>query len=60
MDLNKQPLTLILPVETINAILNAVGSLPYITAAPIIDVIQKQAQIQLEKLANTPAEPEVE
>lgn len=60
MDINKQPLTLILPVETINVVLNAIGNLPYITAAPIIEVIQKQAQVQLDKLANTPADPEVE
>lgn len=60
MDINKQPLTLILPIETVNAILNAVGNLPYITAAPIIDVIQKQAKSQLDKLVNEPVEPEAE
>ena len=59
MDLNKEPITLILPVETINVILNAVGTLPYVTAAPIIERIQQQAQSQINNLIEA-SKPKVE
>jgi hypothetical protein len=41
-------MTLNLTVDQINIILNALGNAPYITVAPVIAEIQKQAQPQID------------
>lgn len=40
-------LTLKLPVEYVNAIMEALGNAPYRTSAPIVAVIQMQASAQM-------------
>ena len=42
-----------LTIEQINVIMQALGNAPYITVAPVIAEIQKQAAPQVEKPAAT-------
>ena len=47
-------MTLDLTLEQINVIMSALGNAPYITVAPVIAEIQKQAQPQINPAPEAP------
>jgi hypothetical protein len=47
---NKEVLTYQITIEQTNALLNALGQLPFVVAAPHIDLIHKQGGKQVEQI----------
>lgn len=61
MDVNDHPVHITLTVEQINALLSALGNLPYAGVAPLISLIVPQAQRQVDEfLAANPPPPKEE
>lgn len=55
---NESVLTYQLTVEQTNALLNALGQLPFVVAAPHIDLIHKQGGKQVEQILENLKEEE--
>lgn len=50
MEINQQQLRINLTVEQTNLLLNALGGLPFNTAAPLVALIRPQAQQQVDEI----------
>lgn len=54
--MENKDLTLVMNIAETNAVLGALGNLPYVQAAPVIEKIKRQAESQLAAQAPEAAE----